>query len=156
MNNSTHQPNKLMGKSKNKLSAFRRRTFPRLWDSHEGLQYSLGNILCHKLHYQSREEKTFDRNTPWWKSQILIKVLTSAKRKVKVKQSDCKFFPQFTRAPAGSQALKRAQCIPLPGFELLLEPVLPASCPRKAREVKPSITGIRKWKWNQLTAELCA
>ena len=54
------------------------------------------------------------------------------------------FFPQFAKAPAGSQALKRVQCIPLPGFELLLEPVLPASCPRKAREVKPLITGMRK------------
>ena len=78
------------------------------------------------------------------------------KGKWKWKQSDGNVFPQFARAPAGSQALKRAQCIPLPGFELLLEPVLPASCPRKAREVESSITGMRKWKWNQLTTELCA
>ena len=100
------------------------------------------------------KEKTFDRNTPWWKSQILRKVLTSEKGKWKWKQSDGSVFPQFARAPAGNQALKRAQCIPLPGFELLQEPVLPASCPRKAREVEPSITGMRKWKWNQLTTEL--
>ena len=76
-------------KVKKKLSDFRRRTFPRLWDSHEGnIQYSLGNILCHKLHYYSRKGKTFDRNTPWWKSQILEKFSHQQKGKWKWKQSD--------------------------------------------------------------------
>ena len=31
-----------------------------------------------------------------------------------------------------------------------------ASYPRKEREVELSITGMRKWMWNQLTTELCA